>query len=154
MFCVSWKIKSVIPCYIKSTGASCGNQKIEVALSSELSLHLNMIMHRFSVFPSEISVSSHTFSCPSKDAPVPFISSFFLFPFQISLVRMKTKIFLKNRMFFNSCTWAWVSFNLHFKPRKLLWPQMSLVILLKSEHMLKCLLRKSSFKRDMCALTA
>lgn len=90
---VSWKIKSVITYYIRNTRVSCGNWRIKVALSSELSLHLNMIMPSFSIFPSEFSVSSHPPSCPSNEVSVPFISSLFLFPFQISVVRMKTKAF-------------------------------------------------------------
>lgn len=90
---VSWKIRSVITYCTRNTGGSCGNCRIKVALRSEFSLHLNMIMPNFSISLSEFSVSSHPLSCPSKDVPLPFISSFFVFPFQISVVRMKTKAF-------------------------------------------------------------
>lgn len=99
-------------------------------------------------FPPEFSVSSHPLSCPSEDGPVPFNSSFSPFPFQISVMRMKTKgFFLKRNIaqqMLKGITWAWVCLiSFELKPRKLLRLQMSLEIMLKSEHIFKGLPRKS-----------
>lgn len=47
------------------------------------------------IFPSEFSVSFHSLSCPSEHSLVPFNSFFCWFPFQISVMGMKTKAFLK-----------------------------------------------------------